>query len=581
MSNNEFIAELKARVSVSEILGRFVQLKPSGALRFKGCCPFHNEKTPSFVVSDDRECYHCFGCGAHGDIFSFLTDKEGYEFKDAVEFVAQIGGITVPKFSQKTDVQVKEIEGDLDIINSFNEFFKTSLEQSNIAKTYIKGRKINSAIVKKFEIGYAPDKQEINEFIQRNSYSEKKLLELGLFKEGSYGSYFLFAERLIFPIHNHKNKVVAFGGRILKEGNPKYINSPEYKFFKKREILYNFNRAKLEIQKNKKAIICEGYMDVVAMSKAGFTNVVAPMGTSFSIEHLEFLWRFVDVPTICLDGDEAGKRAMQRIANMAIPLLSAGKSLQFLILPEGDDPDDLLQKTDGKRKLEHLLKNQISIAKVILTSFLGRINKDKISPEDKAKVKQELQNISKQIIDKSVASEYYQYFMDEFFAFFRKDFMKKNLKKTSLRPLEKIRISSAELEIILFILEDSTILKNETIDEDFSMLEFNTEELSIVREVILEFYNENIVNKEPILKALEKKISLAIFNLLKNKIIISVEENKKDIMWEYLKENLTLENLKENYSLLIREESEQKIIDSAKKELLSQSIKIRNLLEEL
>jgi DNA primase len=582
--SSEFIQSLKDKVNLSEILGRNVKLVPAGNMRYKGLCPFHNEKTPSFTVSDDKKAYHCFGCGAHGDVFSYLQEKEGYNFVDALEFIADYVGVKIDKTEFKSkeriDLEIQEFA----IIEKFNKFFKSELEGNERIKKYAYSRKMDEKIQEEFSLGFSPDKNKIQEFVKSNGFDERMLLDLGLFKEGSYGSYFLFSERLIFPIHNHQGKMVAFGGRIMEgtqDKGPKYINSPEHKFFKKRELLYNFHRAKLDIQKSKQVIVCEGYMDVIAMHIGGFKNVVAPLGTSFSEEHLKFLWRYVDVPMICLDGDEAGQRACKRIANLAMPLLTPGKSLNFVVLPSGQDPDDLLKEVGGKRRMQGLIQSSNSLAKVILQQFLTAKN---LTPELKAKTLEDLKKTANSIPDKNVGREYNKYFTDSFYEFFRNPNFK-NVKKTSGREIRKNvesgnLPSAIEMDLICFALSNLSFVRSDEIEEEFSRFEFESVEIDGIRSFILS-------GEAGVDKWMSDNISQNLQQKLVKKAKTYASENQEELrlkqIWLFLTKSLSLGKLKADFALNMNSDigQKQEIADSLKLEIEKISSELVALSEGL
>ncbi len=548
--DSNFIADLKNRILISEIIGKSVSLKPSGQARYKALCPFHNEKTPSFVINDNTQSFYCFGCSESGDVFSFLQKNDGYNFIDSIKYIADYAGVAVPQNSFRSKTELVEEDKDFEIITKFNDFFIQEYQKSNIAQEYIKKRDLAKDVIDKFSIGYAPTKGLVDNFVQENNFAKNKLLELGLFRDGSYGSYFLFSERLMFPIHNHSGKIVAFGGRILKEGNPKYINSPEYKFFKKRNLVYNFNRAKSSIMKQKQVMVCEGYMDVIALYRAGIENAVAPLGTSFSVEHLSFLWKYVDIPTICLDGDLAGRKAMHRIAEFALKELEIGKSLDFVILPEGKDPDDVLKQ--GKRSLINVLNKKKSLADIILEQFLVKTD---ISPEKKAKILVDLRALANNIQNKQIAKEYYQYFSSKFYDFFR------NYKKSyqnNHNLLEKCKTNyqneyiSSDLTLMTFIILNNKLLSShEKIEEEISLIEWNDENLEKTQSYLI---NNQELDIDKILLWLKNNISSFLFQIFDKKIqlerILQVKEEDLLKIWHYYYEARILEKQKKELNFL-------------------------------
>jgi len=539
----DFVQRIKNSITLSEFLQKYVNTIPAGHNRYKALCPFHNEKTPSFVINDDRQLYHCFGCNAHGDVISFLTDKEGYSFVDAVKYLADYAGIQIPKefFEKKERVSEKE---DYQILVEINAFFKEELLKSPGIIKYLTNRKVSKKLIEKFEIGYAPDAKVMDAFVAAQKYDINKLVELGIYKlSENKRSYFLFHNRIIFPIQNHFGQIVAFGGRITGQGMPKYLNSPEHKFFKKREILFNLFNAKSGIKKHKTAIICEGYMDVIALEGSGFNNAVAPLGTAFSEMHMQALWKYTDKPVMCLDGDDAGRRAMVRAAHIVVPKLKPGKTLLFAILPSGKDPDDILKEEGGKEKLEKILTEDAVSLGEILVDEISTTRPSKL-PEERAKILQELNNIADKISDKLVKKQYLQYFNQACFNLFRQKKYKFSQTQNNL-SLKESSVSRKELDLILFICFNIHELEKDNIEEEFSLIEFGHEELIKLQMYLLsvseefkidefkKWVKENIVQlKKPILKAVE-----------------DLEEIQKTTKWDILYKSYYLEKLQNDYKV--------------------------------
>jgi DNA primase len=545
--SQEFITQLKDRIHLSEIFAKSVKLIPAGPLRYKALCPFHNEKTPSFVISDERKQYHCFGCGAHGDVLSYLQEKEGYAFADAIKYLASIAGMALPKENAK-EGRVRE---ELSLLEEIAKFFESHLRKNRKIHNYLKNRGLDGKIAKEFNIGFAPDTRGMLSYVAENKLPMKKLKEFGVFKENKNGElYFLFQERIMFPIHNQSGKVVAFGGRITGEGQPKYLNSPEHKFFKKREILYNFHRAKNHIGKLKNAIICEGYMDVIALASHGFLNVVAPLGTAFSEDHLQLLWRYCNIPTICLDGDEAGQKAMYRIIDIALPHLIAGKSLNFVILPAGQDPDDVLKMENGKRILQNLFANPYSLSQLILRKYLKKQNNN---AEKRSEILAEFKEISEKIKDKQVASQYLSVFKDNFYKFFNSRKSNNTNILSSNLSLNTTHAKSKEaIDLLVFVILNNEILEDEAIEEEFSMLEFTNSNLTKLQTYILE--KKEKIKLEKLIVWLEKNIENSLVLIIKkhfksHDIIESQPDEDKDnnAKWKYLSMHYNLSKLKLDY----------------------------------
>ena len=520
--SQDFIQKIKDNIIISEFLHKYIQIIPAGNGRHKALCPFHNEKTPSFLINDDRGSYHCFGCGAHGDIISFLLEKENYNFIDAVKYLANLAGLTVPEklFDQKSHEQSL---ADYDIFLQINNFFTQQLSNSQNIQGYLAKRGVTEDLIKYFNIGYAPSGKVMNDFIRAQKYSMSKLIALGIYRsvEGRE-PYFLFYNRVIFPIKNHSGHIIAFGGRVIDDSQPKYLNSPEHQYFKKREILFNWYNAKETIKEQKTAIVCEGYMDVIALQKYGFTNAVAPLGTAFSDAHLKILWQYSNRPIICLDGDIAGRKAMLRVAELALPLLLPGKNLAFNLLPKGQDPDDFLKQSNGKEQFKLNIDQALSLEEVLLRSILPQ--KDSFALEERSVIIKSLQNYAYKISDKIVQKQYLQYFNQAIFSFFRKKKYHKNISKTNMTKLDYVN-SMKELDLLLFVSSKIDVLNDEVIEEEFSFVEFTHPELTKIQTYLLEvkenfdyeiyinWLGENIVELKELIISKLNEIKLSNYNL--------------------------------------------------------------------
>lgn len=385
-----FIDELKSKLSITELIGSYIQVKRYGKHN-KVCCPFHQEKTPSFVIYEDDGRYHCFGCGAKGDIINFVQEYEKLDWRDAVAKLAGIAGMEMPQPERSAanrgyphrkhnthngdynnhDANIDPYEQEkqqrqrqYEIMNHAASYFTSSLYSNSgiAARNYIKQRTINQDSLQKFALGYAPPGNTLHKYLQQHNISDKEAMELGLLSQNDSGQYYdKFRERLIFPICDHKGQIIAFGGRIMRsEQQPKYLNSPETPLFHKRKTLYNLHNAKNIARKNERIIVVEGYMDVIALDEAGISESVAALGTAFSEDHLAMLWKIVPSPIICLDGDQAGQRAMSKIVFMAMENLKANYNMRFAILPAGEDTDSILH-SKGKAALQQIFEPKATI----------------------------------------------------------------------------------------------------------------------------------------------------------------------------------------------------------------------------
>ena len=354
-----WLDELRARTTLSAVIAPTVKLLRAGR-EWKACCPFHNEKTPSFTVNDDKGFYHCFGCGAHGDAIRFLTDHRGMPFMDAVKELASKAGMEVPAPDPRAKEQAERTASLTDVMAEVAKFYSEQLNglAGASAREYLKSRGIDAEVAQRFGLGLAPDNRTA---LKRalGKLGEDKLIDTGMLiqpEEGERESYDRFRGRLMIPIRDPRGRVIGFGGRILGEGEPKYLNSPQTVLFDKGRTLYNLDRAGPASRTAKRLIVVEGYMDVIALDRAGISEVVAPNGTALTEGQLERLWRLDPSPILCFDGDSAGQKAAIRAATRALPLLRPDRTLRFIELPAGQDPDDVV-RGGGREAFEALLAN--------------------------------------------------------------------------------------------------------------------------------------------------------------------------------------------------------------------------------
>jgi len=351
----QWLDELRARTTLSSVIAPSVKLIRAGR-EWKACCPFHNEKTPSFTVNDDKGFYHCFGCGAHGDAIRFLTDHRGMPFMDAVKELAGKAGLEVPAPDPKARERAERTASLTDVMAEVQTWFADQLKgaEGGVARDYLQRRGVTAQTIARFGLGFAPDgrarlKQSLAQL------GEDRLVETGmLIKPDEGATYDRFRGRLMFPIRDPRGRVIAFGGRILGEGDPKYLNSPDTDLFDKGRTLYNLDRAGPASRTARRLIVVEGYMDVIALDQAGIAEAVAPNGTALAEAQIERLWRLEPAPILCFDGDPAGRKAAVRAALRALPLLGPDRTLRFVELPAGQDPDDVV-RSGGKEAFEALL----------------------------------------------------------------------------------------------------------------------------------------------------------------------------------------------------------------------------------
>ena len=377
-----FIDELLTRTDIVEIIDARVPLKRAGR-EFKACCPFHNEKTPSFTVSQVKQFYHCFGCGVHGTAISFLMEYEHMEFVEAVEELAHRAGIEVPREGGHDTRQPATSRPHYDLLESVSTYYQEQLRthpQAGRAVEYLKQRGLSGEVAARFDIGFAPPGWEnLAAALGADIATRKLLLELGLTieRDDGKGAYDRFRDRIQFPIHDRRGRTVGFGGRVLDDGTPKYLNSPESPVFHKGQELYGLYEARKAVRQLERILVVEGYMDVVALAQFDINNAVATLGTATTHEHLERLFRTVPAVIFCFDGDRAGREAAWRALENTLPVLRDGREARFLFLPEGEDPDSLVRKI-GKQGIEQQLDQATHLSDFFFDRLSARLDMDSI-----------------------------------------------------------------------------------------------------------------------------------------------------------------------------------------------------------
>ena len=369
----EFIDELLARLDVVEVIDRRVPLKKAGK-DFKACCPFHNEKTPSFTVSRPKQFYHCFGCGVSGTAITFLMEFEHLSFPEAVEELAGEAGLEVPDTGPARSGDNPTLPL-LEILGETSRYYKDQLRSHSDASTtiaYLKQRGLTGEIAARFDLGYAPTGWDNLSSTAGNEEKLDLMVKAGLIsKRESGGHYDRFRARVIFPIHDSKGRVIAFGGRLLDEGEPKYLNSPETPVFHKGSELYNLHRARSAIAQQQVSIVVEGYMDVLALAQHGIDHCVATLGTATTATHLQRLFRLAPSIVFCFDGDRAGRNAAGRALEIALPSLESGRQVSFLFLPDGEDPDSVV-RDQGADTFRALIESATPLPDLLFDTLLNQ-----------------------------------------------------------------------------------------------------------------------------------------------------------------------------------------------------------------
>jgi DNA primase len=409
----EYLDEIKLRLKVSQVAGKSVQLKKRGK-EFIGLSPFKNEKSPSFTINDEKEFYHCFSTGEHGNIFDFLMKTKSIGFGEAVRILAAEAGMQPYRFSnfdKKKDLRFQNYKN---IFKDYSNYFHKQLfhENNKEALIYLSKRGLGKDIIQEFQLGYVPWKNNFYEKLLKK-YTEEDVSLTGLYyKNDKSGKYVdRFNSRIIFPVNNITGDTVAFGGRIIRESKlAKYINSPETEFYKKGNMIFNLDKAKDSRATTNEVLIVEGYMDVVSVYSAGIKNVIANSGTALTERQIDLIWKFFSNPIICLDGDESGQKAALRIAEKLFPLINETNKIYFSIMPEGKDPDDYI-KQNGKDGLLNLLKEKKIIQSFIWNYYLSQI--DQHNPFEISKFEKEIKKLSYSIRDETLKKYVLEDFLEK------------------------------------------------------------------------------------------------------------------------------------------------------------------------
>lgn len=557
----EFLDRLRSQVTLSEVVGRRVALKRRGR-EYTGLCPFHHEKSPSFTVNDEKGFYHCFGCAAHGDAIRFLTEHEGMQYTEAVERLAGEVGLPIPQMTRE-QVEVARRFGSLqEVMEAACQWYEQQLRSHKVAQDYLKGRGLTGKTAKHFRMGFAPEGRDaLKTHLMTQGVSERQLLEVGLIiKPDNGASYDRFRARIMFPITDRRGKVIAFGGRVipaLLDPNgreaPKYLNSPETPLFKKGEVLYAYESARQSAHKSGSVLVTEGYMDVIALYQSGFTNAVAPLGTAVTDNHLRLLWQLADEPVMCLDGDAAGQRAMQRAAELSLPLLKPGKSLRFLILPKGEDPDTMVRK-EGAEAFKSLLETSLTLSDALWLQQAGGVRHT--SPEKRAAIEHSLMQLAEKIQDQTVSSHFKAYFKKLLWperqpksgGKYRQEaantrshdlerFMKQG-EQTNQRRREK--------ELLRLVLQHPSLLQYGEVEETIGCFVFIHPAHDRMRQLVLDTLAENpeLHHELLLIKAREQGMEAALKALLKTEVASSgaeePDERRALQLWRLLATEHTL-----------------------------------------
>ncbi len=493
-----FLDELRARTPLSALIGRRVKLSKSGR-NWKGCCPFHGEKSPSFHVYDDH--FHCFGCGVHGDAISFVMQSEGASFPEAVERLAGEAGLEVPRPSPRAaeaEKQRLDLHGVLDLAQA--SFARRLHEREGAAALdYLQRRGLSPATIVQFGLGWSGDgRGGLVAELARGGVEAARMLEAGLLREAEDGpARELYWQRVTFPIRDRRGRLVSFGGRTLGDAKPKYINGPESPIFSKKRNLYAIDLARAGLRAGQRLVVAEGYMDVIALHQAGFTGAVAPLGTALTEEQLEELWRLAPDPVLCFDGDAAGARAAARAAELCLPLLTPERTLRLAALPGGDDPDTLIQQR-GPAAFQAVIDAARPLSEALFDFVREQGHGD--TPEQRAALRARLIAAAGRIADRSLAAEYRGALLDRFYAS-RKRAGKAPPNARPTRTAATLDLTQAERGrcLVAILLRHPDLLRDT--EEAFAALELSPA-MSRVRDAVMHLSERDVLDSATLLSQL-------------------------------------------------------------------------------
>ena len=561
----DYLDEIKLRLKVSQVVGKVVQLKKRGK-EFIGLSPFKNEKTPSFTVNDEKEFYHCFSTGEHGNIFDFLMKTKSIGFGEAVRNLAAEAGMQQYRFSnfdQKKEIRFKTYKN---IFKDYSNFFHHQLfeKENNQALDYLLKRGLKKETIIEFKLGFVPWKNKFYEELKKN-YSEDEIDLTGLYYKNDKTEKYIdrFNSRVIFPINNISGDTIAFGGRIIKDSKlAKYINSPETEFYKKGNIIFNLDKAKELRSKSEDVLIVEGYIDVVSVYASGIKNVISNSGIALTERQISLIWKFFSNPIICLDGDESGQKAAMRIAERLFPLINEKNKIYFSIMPEGKDPDDFI-KQNGHEALLSLLKEKEIIQTFIWNNLINNI--DKNNPYEISKFEKEIKKLSFTIKDETLKKYVLEDFLTKIKALTP---IQTNNKNYNFLPFKKKRDFKILKETKILYQKKKDFSKTQIIE--FSLLYIMLNFFELTSKIIEDISNLNFSSKNT------EELKKSILSLMLK------EENKKEIKSKLssLNENIINEvNENSNIQLIINDKSNDEIL-SLTNELI-RDLKEQNNLKKI
>ncbi|MBQ9271794.1 MAG: DNA primase [Alphaproteobacteria bacterium] len=567
---SKFIDELRSRVSIAEIVGEKVKLQKRGR-EYTGLCPFHQEKTPSFTINESKGFYHCFGCGAHGDAVTFLMNKDGLPFIDAVKKLATRVGMSLPPLSKENQEAAQHRKSLYEIMEMAAAFYEKNLYMPVGAQglNYFRNKRgLSDEIIKKFRLGYAPNNNGLKAELSSKGISEQDMTDLGLItapEDKNRAPSDFFRDRVMIPIMDKQNNIIAFGGRILSDGQPKYLNSPETPIFNKRRILYNMNHAREPAYAQKRLIICEGYMDVIALDSFDFSYSVAPLGTALTEEQIMEAWKVCANPTLCFDGDGAGIKAAIRSVDRVLPILRAGYSVNYIFLKEKKDPDELLHSL-GPAVFEHYLSRAKPLVDILWHKC--KMNKETQTPEQKALIEKETFEEVAKIKDNQIRNYYMQEMKKRIYYTFGKGADFNNRRQDASPQVGQIQPKRQ------YINNKSKIYQN-SIPKSYNLVKKPPLTDLFLRKIIAAM----IIYPQLIKQYEEQLISFDIGNSVAAKILNEILEINQET--EHLETEILLEKLQLNFQKEISELWELQMYKLQKTDVVDLKKEIREGLKEI
>ena len=587
----EYLNEIKLRLKVSQIVGKTVQLKKRGK-EFIGLSPFKNEKTPSFTVNDDKEFYHCFSTGEHGNIFDFLMKTKSVGFGEAVKILAAEAGMQPYRFSnfdKKKDLRFQTYKK---IFKDYSDFANKQLFEPNNQESinYLLRRGLNKSIIEQFKIGFVPWKNNFYEDLVKK-YTEEEINLTGLYYKSEKTDKFIdrFNSRVIFPINNISGETIAFGGRMIRDSKlAKYINSPETEFYKKGNMIFNLDKAKDLRSQTANVLIVEGYMDVVSLYASGIRNVISNSGTALTERQIDLIWKFFSNPIICLDGDPSGQNAALRIAEKLFPFINEKNKIFFSMIPDGKDPDEFIRE-NGKGLFIKLLEKKEIIQDFLWNYYLSKI--DKNNPFEISKFEKEIKKLSYSIRDETLKKYVLEDFLEKLNRLTPNQAYKKNnsffnfkikknfqiLKETKILHQKRKNLSKSQvIEFsILFLILNYFNISSKRLDE-LSQIKFVSEKNESLKNTIISAYNSK--NDESTVRAqIEQDYKNLIKEIRENSNIqLIVKGKEEDEILNLLDESIS--DFKEQNNLRKIESLEKKLLNNLDENSYSELIKLKSQL---